>query len=365
MFAIGAQFSDLRPKDKISATETFFNRGKAFVGLDFIDMHNVGVVQSLLLMALMLQGTPFPSRCWNAMCFYVEYIRLCRILGEILSNVYQPSAGGSPNPSPSSWDPHKTHGMDAILDLDAKLSRYETALAPIMSWKSPCDLSGLTEDRKLVIMTQRTVLRGSFLYLRLMLHRPILTSLCAKTGSNPDTEANPPETPIAFSAGQELFTSFAAGCAKICLGAAMDLIELVHSTYLSNTTGGWWWDGLYAFTAGLAVIMGYLSPQLLASLDKQRLERCWTMCQEILAHFASFSISAQRSLRLLQKVHADAMSRSGACLHAEEMSLDLASMFQWQFPAGGIPDMLGTGLLFNWNQSLDVKAGGLGMDMFQ
>jgi hypothetical protein len=66
MFAIGAQFSDLRPKDKISATETFFNRGKAFVGLDFIDMHNVGVVQSLLLMALMLQGTPFPSRCWNA-----------------------------------------------------------------------------------------------------------------------------------------------------------------------------------------------------------------------------------------------------------------------------------------------------------
>jgi hypothetical protein len=65
-----------------------------------------------------------------------------------------------------------------------------------------------------------------------------------------------------------------------------------------------------AFTAGLAVIVGYLSPQLLAALDRQRLERSWMLCQTILAHFASFSISAQRSLRLLQKVHADVMSRS-------------------------------------------------------
>lgn len=56
--------------------------------------------------------------------------------------------------------------------------------------------------------------------------------------------------------------------------------------------------------------MGYLSPTLLASLDKQRLERAWMLCQKILAHFTSFSISAQRSLRVLQKVHADIMSRS-------------------------------------------------------
>jgi len=65
-FALGAHFSDLGPKDKAAAIETFFNRSKAFVGLDFIDMHNVGVVQSLLLMTLFLQSTPFPSRCWNS-----------------------------------------------------------------------------------------------------------------------------------------------------------------------------------------------------------------------------------------------------------------------------------------------------------
>jgi hypothetical protein len=66
VFALGTQFSDLSPKDKASAIETFFNRGKAFVGLDFIDMNNLGVVQALLLMAVLLQSTPFPSRCWNS-----------------------------------------------------------------------------------------------------------------------------------------------------------------------------------------------------------------------------------------------------------------------------------------------------------
>lgn len=77
-----------------------------------------------------------------------------------------------------------------------------------------------------------------------MLHRPILTQLCANTESNPAAEPSSPTRQGTATAGQELFTSFAAGCAKICLGAAIDLIELVHSTYLTNTTGGWWWDGL-------------------------------------------------------------------------------------------------------------------------
>lgn len=268
-----------------------------------------------------------------------------------------------------------------------------------------------------------------------------------------------PTGSAAVSAGRELFTSFAAGCAKICLGAAVDLIELVHSTYLTNSSGGWWWDGLCtfflsflffsflpkrilsrllvalsffflvlsdgglrgsganpnptdAFTAGLAVIVGYLSPSLLASMDKQRLERSWMRCQEILAHFTSFSVSAQRSLRLLQKVHGDVMSRcsgmsppfsfptplfsygganerkdqelplglpamsagvgpgeaamagqqAGGFMNPEDMPLDLGSGFQWQM-AGS--DMMGAGLVFNWDQSLDMISGGLGMDLYQ
>ncbi len=99
--------------------------------------------------------TDVPSK----LCFYVEYIRLCRILGEILTKVYQPCTGG-----PLSLDEHKSHGMDAILELDAKLSKYEAALPPAMSWISPSDISGLDDELRLVIVTQRTVLRGRYVW---------------------------------------------------------------------------------------------------------------------------------------------------------------------------------------------------------
>lgn len=80
-----------------------------------------------------------------------------------------------------------------------------------------------------------------------MLHRPILTRLCADTESAASTEVGSPTRPsgpLPLPASRELFKSFAVGCAQLCLEAAMGLIELVHGTYLTKTTGGWWWDGL-------------------------------------------------------------------------------------------------------------------------
>jgi hypothetical protein len=55
----------------------------------------------------------------------------------------------------------------------------------------------------------------------------------------------------------------------------------------------------------------------------------------------------------------------GAAMHPDEVNLDFGSSFQWQLPAGICPDMFGAGLVFNWDQSLDLIAGGLGMDIYQ
>ncbi|KAK4195296.1 fungal-specific transcription factor domain-containing protein, partial [Triangularia verruculosa] len=490
IFAIGSQFSDLSPKDRVSAIETFLERAKKFVGLDLIDMHNVGVVQTLLLMTLLLQSTPFPSRCWTSlgvagrvaqglglhteagrrgrselerevrrrawhgcvildMCsivsmtfgrptmtdvndlplpsrlelagnewsaippqvdeevaetsrmnFFIEYIRQCHILGEILSSIYlSPKGRGAPGSSSgTAGNESPLYGLDAILELDAKLSKYEAGVVPIMSWIGPSNISGMPDDKRKIIVTQRNVLHASFLYVRLMLHRPILTQLC----SNADSEAAEPTSPVKptpFGGNRMLYASFAAECAKICLGAAMDLIELVYRTYQTDTTGGWWWDGLYAFTGGLAVIVAYLCPSLLDSMDQRRLERSWVLCQEILAHFASFSISAHRSLKLLQRVHGDVMARvaeqagdtarpvlptpiatsatpagQGSMAPRDDgltpaqvhhSPLDFGNGLQWQVPSDGDLSMLNVISLFNWDQPLDFFTGGLGTKNLQ
>ncbi|KAF1982399.1 FAD/NAD(P)-binding domain-containing protein [Aulographum hederae CBS 113979] len=64
MFALGCHFADLRPAERSLMAQKFFNRSKRFVGLDFLDENNMGVVQALLMRVLYLQSTPYPSRCW-------------------------------------------------------------------------------------------------------------------------------------------------------------------------------------------------------------------------------------------------------------------------------------------------------------
>lgn len=66
VFALGCCFSDLSSQEKSGAIEIFFHRSKGFVGLDLLDQNNLGVVQALLVVSVVLQGTPFPNRCWNA-----------------------------------------------------------------------------------------------------------------------------------------------------------------------------------------------------------------------------------------------------------------------------------------------------------
>lgn len=66
IFALGCHFSSLPAADREPLAFSFFLRAKAFIGLDLLEVNSIGVVQALLLTALCLQSTPFPSRCWNA-----------------------------------------------------------------------------------------------------------------------------------------------------------------------------------------------------------------------------------------------------------------------------------------------------------
>lgn len=66
IFAIGCYFSDIPPADREAAVYSFFLRSKRFVNLDLLDISTIGVVQTFLIVSLLLQSTPYPNRCWNA-----------------------------------------------------------------------------------------------------------------------------------------------------------------------------------------------------------------------------------------------------------------------------------------------------------
>lgn len=98
----------------------------------------------------------------SRMNFFLDHIRQCHILGEILSSIYlSPKGRGAPSSSSgTTGDESPLYGLDAILELDAKLSRHEAAVCPAMSWTAPSDISGMPEDKKKIIVTQRNVLHA-------------------------------------------------------------------------------------------------------------------------------------------------------------------------------------------------------------
>ncbi|KAJ5750658.1 hypothetical protein N7533_007686 [Penicillium manginii] len=66
IFGLSCHFSDIPAAEREAAAYSFFLRSKRFVGLDLLDIGTIGVVQTLLIISLLLQSTPYPNRCWNA-----------------------------------------------------------------------------------------------------------------------------------------------------------------------------------------------------------------------------------------------------------------------------------------------------------
>ncbi|KAL3455131.1 fungal-specific transcription factor domain-containing protein [Aspergillus heterothallicus] len=66
IFALGCHFTELPRGELELVAHSFFLRAKRFIGLDFLDVNTIGVVQALLITALYLQSSPYPSRCWHS-----------------------------------------------------------------------------------------------------------------------------------------------------------------------------------------------------------------------------------------------------------------------------------------------------------
>lgn len=241
-----------------------------------------------------------PSR----MCFYVETIKLYRILDRILSAVYQLWLNNSSTTgNPQDHETGQKHGsMDAIIELDIKLAEFESALPPFLSWRE--SQSNHEAEQQIIYQRQTNELHARFIHLKIMLYRPLFTQLCQRKDIHDSTStANKPGTELSMLSGNMLYSSFATRCAISCVTAAIDFLDLTYETYQTDTTGAWWYNGLYASTAGIVLILARLCPTIIEPLSSSRIEKSFHLCEEILSHMASFSVSAQNTLKSLQRIY--------------------------------------------------------------
>ncbi|KAH6988254.1 fungal-specific transcription factor domain-containing protein [Ilyonectria sp. MPI-CAGE-AT-0026] len=383
IFALGCTFSDIPQSEKTSALDFFFQRSKDLFGLPLLDMNNLSVVQTLLIISLLLQGTSFPDRCWNTVgvacrmaqglglhtnpthpegkqreveirrrtwhgCvildmlvsmtlgrpnmtttislsippstavlehghsgrldqetlklqFSNESITLNGILENILLKVYQPaskqegSGGGSlvlgfNNPT----------SLDTVVGLQSDLESYEQSTPTFLSWLRPELPPAISDDTINILKMQANVLHARFLYLKLLLHRPMLARQSVARNPSDDMKDTIPPTSGVFA--KELKSSFTNESAKSCIEAAVQLINLIYSTYRTGASGGWWWDGLYACTAGLVLVFARLCPAL-EGLDLEVITLTWDKCKTILEDLASYTMASRKSLEILLKIY--------------------------------------------------------------
>ncbi|KAJ5412651.1 uncharacterized protein N7487_007010 [Penicillium crustosum] len=65
VFAIACEFSNMDPCDKRTSSMMFYERMKSLMNIDILDSGSLAHVQALLIVAIYLQCTPYPKRCWN------------------------------------------------------------------------------------------------------------------------------------------------------------------------------------------------------------------------------------------------------------------------------------------------------------
>ncbi|KAH7210604.1 fungal-specific transcription factor domain-containing protein [Fusarium oxysporum] len=374
IFALGCIFSNLSTAAKTKAYEVFFSRAKDKVNLELLDINDLSVVQTLVLVALVLQGTSFPDRCWNTtglacrvaqglglhslppynqqesrvqrirrrtwyscivldtmtfgrptmitnistlvlperavhnfqntedieqvkLKFQIETVRLSIILDSMLSKVYRPWQCKLPHDDQGavSHTDINSQSMDVFAELQGKLRVFELGLPSFLSWHEPIARETIPPHEAMILAIQRNVLQSRFTYLQVMLYRPILSQLLALNTSQ--------------DASDDLHSSFKHDGARACVRSSIQLINLVHETFRTETAEAWWWNSLYACTSSLVLMTCRLCPSLWATLDQGSVIGALSRCHSVLEVISSFSLSIRKSFNLLTKMHQTIMGR--------------------------------------------------------
>ncbi|KAJ5102972.1 hypothetical protein N7532_003501 [Penicillium argentinense] len=156
IFGLSCHFSDIPAAEREAAAYSFFLRSKRFVGLDLLDIGTIGVVQTLLIISLLLQSTPYPNRCWNAIGL------ACRVAQGL--GLHETASQQSIKPLEQEVRHRTWHGcviMDMIVSMTygrpSMTSHISPAPPPVMkpnlASEDPCALSGQPCDHKSGYMT--------------------------------------------------------------------------------------------------------------------------------------------------------------------------------------------------------------------
>jgi hypothetical protein len=190
--------------------------------------------------------------------FFVETVKLYRIVGRILLNIYRTNDEQDEKPGAA----EEERNDDMTKELDDELTRFADSLPDTLKWQQP------KGDRAIADLLERQshVLHVRFLHARILLFRPVFLSSCRSHSSKPGSNGT----------AKYMSPSFEP------VPTAIELIDAVRAYSATEATGAWWYNVFYTRTAAMVILLAGACPPIFESLSEEAWQQAWTNCVEIL-----------------------------------------------------------------------------------
>jgi len=202
--------------------------------------------------------------------FFTQTIKLYRIVGRILLNIYKTNDESHDGPSPT--ENHRRE--DLVRDFEDELAQFNQGIPRRLLWISPPEPHQESQSNH-IATRQSHVLHVRVLHARILLLRHLFLQFCRTKLS---TSGN-----ILAPINQEsLAEPFDLRCALVCVRTALELISSVKIYTATGATGAWWYNLFYTRTAAMVILLSGISSPIYDTLGEEQWQEGWKSCVEIL-----------------------------------------------------------------------------------
>ena len=200
----------------------------------------------------------------SSIVFFTETVKLYRIVGLILLNVYKHN-----NEDRASSD--EEDYFDSLTDLDSDLIRVGSELPEGLVHPLRHSDSQASPG---ILSRQAHVLHVRLLHARILLYRPSYLKFCRL--HTPKREHKPGPK------GEKSIPMDGYEGAAACLYDACELIKSVKTYSATEATGAWWYNLFYTRSAAMIFLLSAVCPSLHNQIGDQGWHSTWADCEEIL-----------------------------------------------------------------------------------
>ncbi|KAF2624138.1 hypothetical protein BU25DRAFT_450824 [Macroventuria anomochaeta] len=199
--------------------------------------------------------------------FFTETVKLYRIIGRILLNIYKDNDEHHEKPDPAEED----RKDDVLLGFQDELAQFARGLPEGLKWQSSS--WQLRHETTGILARQSHVLHVRVLHARILLFRPAFLQYCrlhqGKDGVQlPALDPEAAEDAISFP--------------LTCVQTALELIKYVKEYSATEATGAWWYNVFYTRSAAMVFLLSAVCPSIHVRTGDRAWQSAWADCVEIL-----------------------------------------------------------------------------------